>query len=120
FYGPSCGTPANQSVWIAFLAKRGVTSSTDGYCGLSLFDSGATAPGGNGCSTTEKVFIGKRSGATTWGFEFADGSGNGISTSGAFDLTMRLIVVRLDFSSSTYNVRMWVDPLLSRVPQDGG
>src|SRR5206468_11180781 len=61
FYGPNCGTPANQSVWIAFLAKRGVTSSTDGYCGVSLFDSGGLAPnGGNGCSPTELVFIGKR------------------------------------------------------------
>src|SRR5205823_2296040 len=53
-------------------------------------------------------------------FEFEDGSGNGITTSASFDPTMRLIVVRLDFSSSpTYAVRMWIDPPLNQVPPDG-
>src|SRR5207245_312831 len=80
----------------------------------SLFDS----PGGDGCASAEKFFIGKRGGQScNWGIERTGGSGGNSSI--AFDSTTRLIVVRLDFSGLNANsARLWVDPPIIGAPSD--
>lgn len=120
FYGPNCGSPASQSVWISFTAREGGSHNDNGYAGISLFDSGGVYPAGDGCSTSELLFIGKRSGNThtKWGMQRTSSTGldSGVFT---FDTTPRFIVLRLDFNGSgQWTCRMWIDKTLNSVPLD--
>jgi hypothetical protein len=112
YYGNSCNL-GGSSIWISFIG-RATFCNFNGFFGLSLFDS----PGGDGCSASEKMFIGKRGGQNcNWGMQRNGGAGGDSST--AFDGTTRLIVVRIDFPGSGNNsARMWIDPAMTGTPAD--
>jgi len=98
------------TVWISFLtAYNGFMPATAGAGGLSL--------GINGTNDWERLFIGKRWGADTWGIakKVGDTEEAGSSSTNAAGTNVTWLVTRVDFGAAP-SIYLWVNRLPDTEP----
>lgn len=93
---------SNGTYWLAFIARSNAPGSFWG--GVSLFQ-----------GSNERLFIGQRYAAATWGLERAGGTGVSSSASSG---TSSFIVVKIVLKSGADDIYLWVNPSLAAAPAD--